>query len=118
MRFGGSTIILLSSLVASIVTILTPWIIRYNLYLFVVARTVEGITKVITREQNEICTKDTIKICTYNTYEDFQICEVPRIMDQMVTSQRQIETTRYLIERIVRWTSYNLSNFRFNHKQV
>ncbi|XP_065208528.1 vesicular glutamate transporter 3-like isoform X2 [Planococcus citri] len=46
MKFGGATLITLSTLVVSILTIFTPWIIRYNFYLYIVLRIIEGVTQI------------------------------------------------------------------------
>ncbi|XP_065208520.1 vesicular glutamate transporter 2-like [Planococcus citri] len=43
-RFGGSTVITISNLIISILTILTPLIIRCSFQLFIVDRIIEGVT--------------------------------------------------------------------------
>ncbi|XP_065208524.1 vesicular glutamate transporter 2-like [Planococcus citri] len=45
MRFGGSTVLSISNLIISILTILTPLIIRFSFHLFIVDRIIEGITQ-------------------------------------------------------------------------
>lgn len=47
MRFGGSKIISLGVAITATITILNPLLIRYNFYLFLVARAVEGMVEVI-----------------------------------------------------------------------
>ncbi|XP_065208519.1 vesicular glutamate transporter 2-like [Planococcus citri] len=46
MRYGGSTVITISNLIASILTVLTPLVIRFSLHLFIIIRVIEGITQV------------------------------------------------------------------------
>ncbi|XP_065208521.1 vesicular glutamate transporter 3-like [Planococcus citri] len=45
MRYGGSTVISISTLVMSIMTMFTPMILHSSYYLFVAARLIEGVTE-------------------------------------------------------------------------
>lgn len=47
LRYGGSTVIAISSLVASVLTISNPFAIRFHFYLFILFRVLEGASEVL-----------------------------------------------------------------------